>query len=365
MNAALTFADFTALGVLAMVVLWLFRSEPPRVLLRALSNKTTRKHGGHVMNVLLATDFSPSALRARELARSLPYPDGTVFEVLHVVDPKGLDLVAPFAGVPRDRTRELEREVARFSEPLRNGLRWIRPRVRVGDPATQIARHAHESGADLVIIGSRDRGTLAATIFGSVTAAVLDRVHVPVLVARTPAIEHIVFAEDGSADAAGAAQQLTSPLFADATITVVSVVPSQLPWPGSPSAFPHVDDYDAYLIGRKHARERAEAVVAERVEVLRKAGCRVNGEVREGDVAAEILSSARAHNANLIVAGSRGLTGFSRLFLGSVTRALLGDAGTSLLIGRATPPRTEVSRVDDALDEVAYEHTQPSTAHAA
>jgi nucleotide-binding universal stress UspA family protein len=206
------------------------------------------------MNVLLATDFSPGAVRARELARSLSYPDGTVFEVLHVVDPEGVDLVAAFAGVPLDRTCELEREVARFAEPLRNGMRWIRPRVRVGDPARQIARHAHQSGADLVIIGSRDRGTLAATLLGSVTAAVLDRVHLPVLVARTPAIEQIVFAEDGSADAAGAAQQLTSPIFADATITVVSVIPSSPPWPGSAGVFPHVDDYDAYLVGRTHAR---------------------------------------------------------------------------------------------------------------
>ena len=317
------------------------------------------------MNVLLATDFSPGAVRARELARNLSYPEGTVFEVLHVLEPEGADIVAAFAGVPWDRTRALEREVARFAEPLRNGLRWIRPRVRVGDPARQIARHAHESGADLVIIGNRDRGTLAATLLGSVTAAVLDRVHVPVLVARTPAIEHIVFAEDGSADAAGAAQQLTSPLFADARITVVSVVPPQLPWPGSAGVFPHVDDYDAYLIGRAHARTRADAAVAERVEVLRKAGRRVTGEVREGDVAAEILASARAHDANLIVAGSRGLTGFSRLFLGSVTRALLGDARTSLLIGRATPRRSGASRAEDDPDEVAYEHRQPSTAHAA
>lgn len=316
------------------------------------------------MNVLLATDFSPGALRARELARSLQYPEGTVVEVLHVVDPERVDLRVAFAGVPRDRTRELEGDLARFSEPLRNGLRWIRPRVRVGDPAQQIARHAHESGADLVIIGSRDRGTLAATLLGSVTAAVLDQVHVPVLVARTPAIEHVVFAEDGSADAAGAAQQLTSPLFADATITVVSVIPSSLPWPTTAGAFPHVGDYDAYLIGRTHARTRASASVAERVEVLRKAGRRVAGEVREGDVAAEILASARAHDANLIVAGSRGLTGFSRVLLGSVTRALLGDARTSLLIGRATPQRSEASRVDDARDEVAYEHRQPSASHA-
>jgi hypothetical protein len=31
-----TFADFTALAVFAVVTLWLLRSEPPRALMRAL-----------------------------------------------------------------------------------------------------------------------------------------------------------------------------------------------------------------------------------------------------------------------------------------------------------------------------------------
>lgn len=317
------------------------------------------------MNVLLATDFSPGAVRARELTRGLRFPEGTVLEVLHVLDPEGVDLVAAFSGVPRERTRELERQVARFAEPLRNGVRWIRPRVRVGDPATQIARHARDSAADLVILGSRDRGSLAATLFGSVTAAVLDRVNAPVLVVRTSAIDRVILAEDGSADADGAAQHLArSPLFADATITVASVVPTALPWPGAAGAFPHVDDYDAYLIGRAHARERAGEAVKQRVAALRAAGRRVHGEVREGDAAAEILASARAHAANLIVAGSRGLTGLSRVFLGSVSRHLLGDARSSLLIGRATPMPSD-ARAEDALDEVAYEHRKGSRMHAA
>ena len=45
MNAvlSLTFADVTALAVLAGVVLWLLRSEPPRVLLRALRHEATRR----------------------------------------------------------------------------------------------------------------------------------------------------------------------------------------------------------------------------------------------------------------------------------------------------------------------------------
>jgi hypothetical protein len=42
-SAALTFADFTAIAVLAAVVLWVFRSEPPRVLLRALRQQARQR----------------------------------------------------------------------------------------------------------------------------------------------------------------------------------------------------------------------------------------------------------------------------------------------------------------------------------
>jgi hypothetical protein len=37
---SLTYADMTALVVLAAVLLWAFRSEPPRVLVRALRKQT-------------------------------------------------------------------------------------------------------------------------------------------------------------------------------------------------------------------------------------------------------------------------------------------------------------------------------------
>ena len=39
MSAALTFADFTAIAVLTVAVLWLLRSEPPRALLRAVHRR--------------------------------------------------------------------------------------------------------------------------------------------------------------------------------------------------------------------------------------------------------------------------------------------------------------------------------------
>ncbi|MCZ7538316.1 MAG: universal stress protein [Acidimicrobiia bacterium] len=54
--------------------------------------------------------------------------------------------------------------------------------------------------------------------------------------------------------------------------------------------------------------------------------------MRVGDAAAEILEEASTWRADLIVLGSRGLTGLSRLLLGSVARNVLQGTESSVLI---------------------------------
>jgi nucleotide-binding universal stress UspA family protein len=66
------------------------------------------------------------------------------------------------------------------------------------------------------------------------------------------------------------------------------------------------------------------------------AGRTVDATVRVGDAAAEILEEASSWQADLVVLGSRGLTGLSRLLLGSVARNALQGAESSVLIVRDT-----------------------------
>jgi nucleotide-binding universal stress UspA family protein len=61
------------------------------------------------------------------------------------------------------------------------GLR-LEPRLVCGDPVTALVRESE--GAALVVVGSRGRGTVRATAFGSVSRAVARRVRCPVVVVR-------------------------------------------------------------------------------------------------------------------------------------------------------------------------------------
>ena len=59
--------------------------------------------------------------------------------------------------------------------------------------------------------------------------------------------------------------------------------------------------------------------------------------MRVGDAAAEIVEEASAWPADLVVLGSRGLTGLSRFVLGSVARNVLQSTEGSVLIVHAAP----------------------------
>jgi nucleotide-binding universal stress UspA family protein len=56
--------------------------------------------------------------------------------------------------------------------------------VLAGDPADEIVAYADNHDVDLIVVGSRGRGTLASTLLGSVSHAVLQEARRPVLVVR-------------------------------------------------------------------------------------------------------------------------------------------------------------------------------------
>jgi nucleotide-binding universal stress UspA family protein len=81
-------------------------------------------------------------------------------------------------------------------------------------------------------------------------------------------------------------------------------------------------------------RNSAEQLVAKYRERFLGEGYGVTTEVRTDHVTDSILQLARLTDTDLLVAGSRGLTGSERLHLGSVSETLLKYAPCSVLIVR-------------------------------
>lgn len=78
-------------------------------------------------------------------------------------------------------------------------------------------------------------------------------------------------------------------------------------------------------------RERVALELDARVEALREKGLTVEGEARTGQALDVILDAAEKENADLIVVGTRGLTGAKRIFLGSTAAQLVRRAPCPVL----------------------------------
>lgn len=142
----------------------------------------------------------------------------------------------------------------------------------------------------------------------------------------------ILIAYDGSADAQAAIER-AGQLMHGQTAAVLSV------WERFIDVMTRVGtgmpvgevDYEALDRGyADQAREQAE----EGAERARRAGLEAEARirVREGRIAESILAEASDLGADAIVLGTRGLTGFRSLFLGSVSHAVLQQADTPVMV---------------------------------
>lgn len=80
-------------------------------------------------------------------------------------------------------------------------------------------------------------------------------------------------------------------------------------------------------------REKAQKIVEKGAEIAREEGVEARAEVADSESEVEgILDFAEKGNFDLIVIGSRGLTGFKKLVLGSVSSGVVSHSAVPVLV---------------------------------
>ncbi len=137
--------------------------------------------------ILIATDGSPEAREAVEYGLELAAGERAGVVLLQVIPPidwTQLDRGAVIRPIPEEialrRSAALE-EAGRLAAEHRVK---ITSEVLAGDPADEIVTYADNHDVDMIVVGSRGRGTVASTLLGSVSRAVLRDARRPVLVVR-------------------------------------------------------------------------------------------------------------------------------------------------------------------------------------
>ena len=304
------------------------------------------------MRVLVATDGSECAAVAVDLVAAIAWPPESTIHVVEAVASGLAVFGGPWPPLPPVDTAAFDDDIRRQAEKSLDVARaklmaaglLVETSVATGRPADVIVSLAEQTSADVIVVGSRGHGTLESMLLGSVSAEVVDRAHVPVLVARGSAIERVVYAWDGSACAEQAAHVLMDRgIFAASEVRVVSVADAALPWWADVDTVGEEVVAAAYEEAAEPSRTQHEQLARDMAHRLQEAGLEALPECRDGDPAEQIVNVAESWEADLVVMGTHGRTGLRRLLIGGVARNVLHHAPCSVLIVREQPADEETT----------------------
>lgn len=298
------------------------------------------------MKVLIATDCSPASEIVVAEAAARPWPRGTTFSVVNVVD------LQRFAGIPaliEESKRKLDQlgvTLKASTERLERAGHHAQHKVMMGFPRRAISEYAKEWHADLIMAGSHGHSAIARFLIGSVAQGILRTAHCSAEIVRSgpgqpiPSSHglKILLATDGSDCSVGAAHSVANrPWPAGTVFKVLSVEELTLPdgqMAGSSLASIYPQSLLEELIS--YTRDRAESAVKTATEILERAGQKVVAahKMPVGEPRALILATAEAWGADLIVLASHGRSGLDRLLMGSVAESVAVHAPCSVEVIR-------------------------------
>lgn len=138
------------------------------------------------MSLLVALDFSAVAEDQLEIVGRLASPNREIY-LLHVAEPEP-SFVGYEAGpevVRHDVAVEFKREheqLHEFADRLREAGHDVQALMVQGPTVQTILKQAEKLDAEVIVVGSHGRGKLFDLVVGSVSAGVIRKSKVPVLV---------------------------------------------------------------------------------------------------------------------------------------------------------------------------------------
>lgn len=250
---------------------------------------------------------------------------GATVDVLHVVD----DSLPPTLCARQIEAAgaALRDQLAALSSP---GV-TLASQVVSGEAFAEVVRHADESGASLIVLGTHRHSTRA--LFRGTTAERIMRLgHLPVLVVRDPVAHRyarILVGFDLSPHARRALEIVVA-LAPDAQILLVHA--AHVPFRGLAETATVLD------VEHREKRELRRTVEHDLRELSERTGRpapRWELIVREGSPEGVISAQAERFRPDLIAVGTHGRTGAANLILGSVAETILADAPTDVLAVKA------------------------------
>jgi nucleotide-binding universal stress UspA family protein len=268
------------------------------------------------------------------VVRAFERPDPLFTTTTHAVDD---------GSSTRQRKSEIEEvlwaQVRRYSSGSRLHCHAVEGRADL-----QLCAFAEEVEADLLIVGATRRGWMWHNLLGSTAERVLGHATIPVLVIRRPferPVRRVLLTTDMSD---------LSPALHEAALDTVKEVFGGEPLEVRTLLVCWYDMVTAARMSKDFMKEAAMSRLRQFLAERQRRSFPVVGEIRLGNPSTEIVRDAGEWQADLLVLGSHGHRGVSRLLLGSTSAATLQAASCNALVIPTSvaanwQPRTEVNRL--------------------
>ena len=309
------------------------------------------------MNMLLALDFSIHAREVVNFVKSLQLGPDTKLYLVHVVKPAQLpspSLLNTTANLDAVLTRVWAKQRAHAYESLQqlqdefaaNHVKAY-PIIAEGLPGEEIVKAIKTLRIDLVVMGNQGLSNVQRFFLGGVSEYVLTNAACSVLIVRKPfsshrtdhtRAPHVLLAIDGSEHSFTALEQVADfPLPESSQFSLLHVSNFEedmdlTPWMNQTIGF-HDVPQDVYPFVM-HQRKSDKLLLEEGECRFSKSGKPVKTILAYGHVARTILDIAEKQLTDLIVVGSRGLSGIKKFLLGSISQKLVRYAPCPVLIVR-------------------------------
>ncbi|MDH3504948.1 MAG: universal stress protein [Nitrospirota bacterium] len=283
-----------------------------------------------VTHVLVPTDFSPSSAPAFRYAVEWAKVFEAQLTILHVhsLQP-GLDIDAGVAQQFLDEQRKLAREeLEKLLAEARQQVPSASMELLAGLPSECICEVAREKKCDLIMMGTHGWTGFNRVLFGSVAERVIQRAPCPVL-----SIPH---RESADISAMHPLQilprQVVLPLeFSDCSMEAYEYAVQIAKWFDAPLTLVHAIEPLSYSLDftlthplqEKTNRDKVEKRLADLTAVLTEQGLSARYELLDKPTVDGILETSAIQQADLIVMGSHGRKGLTRIILGSTAYKVL------------------------------------------
>ncbi|WP_211716962.1 universal stress protein [Nocardiopsis sp. MG754419] len=264
---------------------------------------------------------------------------------LHIVHALGMPLIVSAYGGPQrfQPTDEISGQADTVLIAAREQVAKLQPSINVEaftaleEAPLALIRHSHPH--DLIVLGSRGLGSVAALFVGSVSVRVAAHAPCPVVVVPSEAgkpatteLDRVVVGVDGSKNARRALG-LAVNLTAETEGELVVVNSWEVPFPYDPVAMTSAGYQPQDDIFEKQSEQLVAELLAEVMDDQREdVNIQVSAVRTQSNPVTALLESADDADAHAIVVGSRGRGSIRGLLMGSVSQGVLHHARVPVVV---------------------------------